>query len=349
MYRKKSEKHAFQQFAEDIKTENISNVMLMFGVEQYLIKWAVDSLINKYVNPATVSMDYVLLDEEHASCDEIIEACETFSMFSEKRIVWVRNFKPLTSDSPRGYQKKDLERLIEYLESSNQGTIVVFSGDEIKDSTLIVKALKKNGKTYDFDKLGKGDLTSFARKRFRAAGIDISPAILAQLIDITGYNNRESDYRLYNFENDIAKIIALSDGIRITERDLMEAVSGDMDTFIFDMLDGIVANQKDKAFSVLHNMLHSGQDAFSIIGSIASQFELMLSIRQLREEGMDLKGIHSRLGGSEFRIKKLLPYTNRYSVEKLKKALSSIYEVDRSIKTGLLSDELALEIFIAGI
>jgi DNA polymerase-3 subunit delta len=96
-------------------------------------------------------------------------------------------------------------------------------------------------------------------------------------------------------------------------------------------------------------MLHSGSDAFSIIGAIVSQFEMMLSVKQMREEGLDLGAIHKKLGGSEFRIKKMLPYASRYSVDKLKQILSSIYEVDRNIKTGLLDPQLALEMFIAGI
>ena len=96
-------------------------------------------------------------------------------------------------------------------------------------------------------------------------------------------------------------------------------------------------------------MMHGGTDAFSIIGAIVSQFEMMLSVKQMREEGLDLSAIHKKLGGSEFRIKKMLPYANRYSVDKLKQILSSIYEVDRNIKTGLLDPQLALEMFIAGI
>ncbi len=347
MYKNKPEKHAFQVFAEDMKLNNIKNVNLMYGVEQYLVKWAVEALVKKYVNPSCRSMDYLILDDENSSVNRIIEACETFSMFSEKRVVWVRDFRPLTSDSTRGYGKADIERLCEYIESPNEGTVVVFSAEEIKDSASMTKALKKNGRTYDFAPLGKSELISFARKRFKAAGVDASPRIINLLIDATGYNNRESDYRLFNFENDIAKIIAVSDGLEIREHDIEQAVSGDMDTFVFDMLDGISNNQKDRAFAVLYNMLHSGADSFSIIGAIVSHFELMLSVKQLRDDGMDLKSIHSRLGGSEYRIKKMIPYTNRYSADKLKKILSNIYEVDRNIKTGVLSDQMALEMFIA--
>ena len=179
--------------------------------------------------------------------------------------------------------------------------------------------------------------------------MEISPQNLNLLIDATGYFNKESDYRLFHFDNDIKKIVAHCDGVKIAEEDIVRTVDGDMDTIVFDMLDGISGNQKDKAFRILYNSLRSGRDPFSLIGAVVSQFEMMLSVKQMREDGLDLAAIHKKLGGSEYRIKKMIPYANKYSVEKLKKILSSIYETDRNIKTGLLDSQLALEMFIAGI
>ena len=348
MYRKAAVKHSFKVFSENLRNGNMGNVILMHGVEQYLVRWAVDTLVKKYVNPAVKSMDYVLLDDD-VSCSQVIEAAETFTMFSEKRVVWVRDFKPLTSDSARGYGKEGIQELAAYLENSNAGTILIFSAEEIKKNAILPTALKEFGQVYDFSPIEKPDLVSFARKRFQSAGVEITPGAVNALIDATGYYHKESDYRLFHFENDIQKIIAHSDGLRVTEEDIFKTVSGDMDTFVFDMLDGISSNQKEKAFSILYNMLHTGGDAFSIIGAIVSQFEMMLSVKQMREDGMDLPAIHKKLGGSEYRIKKMLPYANRYSVDKLKQILISIYETDRNIKTGLLDAQLALELFIAGI
>lgn len=348
MYRKAAVKHSFKVFSENLKTGNIDKVILMHGVEQYLVKWAVETLVKKYVNPAVKSMDYVLLDDD-ASCSQVMEAAETFTMFSERRVVWVRDYKPLNSDSPRGYSKDEIKELTEYLSSSNSSTILIFSAEEIKASALLPSAIRKIGQVYDFTPIDKSDLVSFARKRFQAAGIDITTSGLNALIDATGYYHKESDYRLFHFENDIQKIIAHSDGISVTERDIVETVNGDTDTFVFDMLDGISNNQKEKAFSILYNMMHTGTDTFSIIGAIVSQFEMMLTVKQMREEGMDLSTIHKKLGGSEFRIKKMLPYVNKFTATKLKETLSAIYQVDRNIKTGLLEPQLALEMFIAGI
>lgn len=348
MYPEKK-KHAFKVFSGDIKSDNINKVNLMYGREQYLVRWAVETIVSRYVNSAVRAMDYVILDGEEATVDRIIESCETFSMFSEKRVVWVRDFKPLTSDSPKGYAKADLQRLAEYIENTSEGTCLIFSSEEIKAKAIVTSALKKYGKSYDFDTLDKSDLMSFAGKRFRVAGLEISNSGMRTLIDVTGYYNRESDYRLFNLENDIGKIISHCDGGRITEEDIVRCVSGDSDTFVFDMLDGISSGHKDRAFSIIHNILGNGGDVYSVIGAIVSQFELMLSVKQMRENGMNPSEITRKLGASEYRIKKLMPHVNRYSVDKLKKALSSAYEMDRNIKTGLLDQQLALELFAAGI
>lgn len=346
---KKPVKHSFKVFSENLKNDKIDKVILMYGVEQYLVKWAAETLVKKYVNPAAMSVDYVLLDGEGVSCSQIIEACETFSMFSARRVVWVRDFKPLSGDSPRGYTKDEILELAAYVKESNDNTVLIFSAEEVKASAILTGALKKAGQVYDFDKIDKADFSSFAKKRFRAAGVDIGPGALSMLIEATGYFNKESDYRLFHFEKDIEKVIAYAEGGRVTEEDVQRVVSGDLETFVFDMLDAITAGKKDKAFQILYNILYSGREAFSVIGAIVSPFELLLSVKQLREDGMDLSAMHKKLGGSQFRIKKLIPYANRYTTAKLKETLSSIYQVDRQIKTGLLDSQTALELFIAGI
>lgn len=346
---KQAVKHSFKLFSEDIRDDKIASVILMYGEEQYLIKWAVDTMVKKYVNPASLPMDYVVLDETSVSCGDVIEACETFSMFSEKRIVWVKDFKPLSGDGQKGYGKEETERLIQYVCGSNERTVLVFSSEEIKASAKLTAALKKVGAVYNFTKIDRGELTSFAYKRFKKADIEIGARAMNTLIDATGYFNRDSDYRLYNFANDIEKVIAHSSGGSVTEEDILTAVSGDIETFVFDMLDGISAGQKDKAFMMLNNILRSGSDPYAIIAVIVSQFELMLSVKQLRDDGMSLPQIHKKLGGSEYRIKKLIPHANRYSADKLKKTLSDIYRVDGNIKSGLLDAQTALELFIANI
>ena len=64
---------------------------------------------------------------------------------------------------------------------------------------------------------------------------------------------------------------------------------------------------------------------------------------------MNLSNISARLKSSEFRIRKAMGFTEKFTVSRLKEILSQIYEIDRNIKTGLLSPELALEMVIGRI
>ena len=354
MYSKKKTDRSFNIFLKEIKEGAIGSVIMMTGQEQYLVKWAVDIIKKKYVSPATEAMDYVILDEDGATTGNIIEACQTFSMLSEKRVIWVRDFKPLKSKHlTKGYTENDIEELISYLENPNSGAVVIFSGEEADGGSALVKALRKTGTCYEFVALSDRELQSFAGKRFREAGLRISNADMNHLLQATGYGNSESDYRLYNFENDIRKIVAHAEGGVITTADIDSAVSGDNDTFIFDLIDGISGNNKRVALEVLYNKLHANNyDAIPIAAAIISQVELMVEVKEflLSERGpKNADAINKYTGINAYRIKKVMKYASRYSLEKLRAMLSGIYEAYKSILTGILEPQMALELFIAQI
>jgi DNA polymerase-3 subunit delta len=72
-------------------------------------------------------------------------------------------------------------------------------------------------------------------------------------------------------------------------------------------------------------------------------------VKELKEEGKDFKEMQKILGIHEYRIKKAIPYSNRYSINQLYNILSKAYRVDHNIKKGILDGRLALELLIAEI
>ena len=100
---------------------------------------------------------------------------------------------------------------------------------------------------------------------------------------------------------------------------------------------------------MLYHILQSGRDVYGIVAMLINQFELLLEVAELKKEGMNLSQIIAMLQSSEFRIKKAMAFTEKFTVEKLKNVLTQLYEVDRNIKTGLLDQNLALEMLIGRI
>lgn len=349
MGKNEQREHAYKKFGSDLKSGEFPRVLFMYGPEQYLAEWAAGALVKKYVNPAAAAFDFVKLDDENAEVNEIIGAGDMFPMFSEKRIVWVKAHSLLTSANPKGFSSADKERLNSYIESPNEGSILIFSCEEPDEKSEVVKGLKKNAGVYNFDKLDRTQLAAFAEKRFRSAGAVISRELLRYLIDETGYFNRETDYRIFNLENDIKKIIAHSDGNTISREDIAETLNGDMDTYIFNFIDAAANRKKETAFSMMHNMLAAGSDVFSVTAMLINQFELLLDVIEFREDSMSAAEIVKTMKVHEFRIKKAMTLTDKFTKQKLKEILCSLYEIDRNIKSGLLEPTLALELLVGRI
>lgn len=351
MYQNMRPKRGYQAFIEELKSKKIKNVILLTGKEEYLIQWAGNWICRSLVHPAARAVDCSELDGESAEIPQILENCETFPMLSEKRVVWVKSFTPL--QKTKGLRDQDADQLIRYLKNPNERAVLIFSSPSVDGRSKAVKALKKEGSFYSFDELSENELMSFAHKRFQKAGLDISRSDMRYLVQSTGYFNKESTYHLLQFENDLQKIIAHAENGRIRREDITSMVSGDGDTFIFNLLDGISGNDKKTAFQILHNKLtENSNEAGSIVGAIASQVELMLEIREF----MDQRGgrvtpawISKYTGMNEYRIKKAMNYARRYSLAKLQGMLMDIYEVNFNIVSGLLDAGTALEMYIARI
>ena len=349
-YPKKKTEKGYRDFLADLKNGDIAPFVLMCGKEQFLVDWALKALKDKYVNKAVEVMDHQALDEE-ADADTLMAGLAIMPLMSERRMISVRDFQPASSTKPKGFSADDIDRLVEFMKGDHDGLLAVFTAEEIDGRGKFIKAIKQCGSVYEFDSLSQDELMAFAAKRFHAAGLRIGRSEMSFLIRETGYDNRESEYTLFNFDNDIKKIIASCEGAYVTYDDIRDAVIGDSDTFIFDLLDGISGNDKKKAFEILDNRLSKDQyEAMGLIGAICSQLEIMLEVKEYSDRlGSSSFEISKRTGLNEFRVRKALGYAGRYSEDKLKSMLESIYDVNKNIITGLMEPRMALEMFIAEI
>ena len=372
---KKTEKE-YREFLKDMKANDIAPFVLLYGKEQFLVDWAVKALREKYVNKATEVMDYQSVDSD-ADADTLMAAIQTLPMMSERRVVCARDLPVLSSAKAKGFSSDDIDALVDLITTSKSssaapepslfggagddsmgmlggaggGTLCVLSSEEVDGRSKLVKALKKYGSVYEFDSLSNEELEAFAAKRFHAAGLKIGRQEMNFLIRETGYGNRESEYRLFNFDNDIRKIIACTDGQYVTHQAIAETVIGDSDTFIFDLLDGISGNDKSRAFEILGSRLAKDQyEAMSVTGAICSQIEIMYQARELNLlANMNTHDIATYTGQNEYRVRKALSYASRYSLDKLRTILENTYDVNKNIINGLMEPRLALEMFIAAI
>lgn len=345
----KAREHAYQTFQRDLKGEELPNALFFYGREGFLARWAVGALVKKYVNPAVMAMEFSSLDGKTVTIDEIKNCCETLPMMSARKVVLISDFPPLYGEKSKSFSEGDEKELADYLKKLPETTLLLFTGPSVDKRKKLFKSLSEKGKVYEFSELPEKQLISFIQKRLNLAGKTARATAVSSFIRQTGYYDKDTDYTLYNVENDIKKAISLSSREEITVEDFGATVAGNIDTNVFAMLDAVSRDRKEDAFLLLHNILDSGENTYKLLALVCGQFELMLSASEMKEEDLSFSEMQKQLGVHEFRLKKALQSAESYSVSRLRRILRSAYEVDKNIKTGVLEQRLALEMFIAEI
>ena len=335
----------------DLKEGNIPSVVLLCGREEYLVKWYEAVLVKRFVSESSRALDLTVLEEGDATVRRIAESLETVSLMSERKVVVIQDFAPAAGKAMRGFSENDAKELAEYFPNVPGESLLIITAGESEDKkkkNRIRAGAEKYGKVYDFGELNESQLRGFIEKRLRASGLRYRPSVTDLIMSESGYGNRAIEYSLYNLENDLRKIIAGSED-EIKAGDVKALLSQNPETNVFAMLDAIGRNRKDEALRLLYNVLDSGEPVFKVLGLIASQTELILSIKEMKEEGRSLEEMQKLTGVHPFRVKKALPVAAQYSREQLRRTLAEVYRVDENIKSGVFSQELALEYFIASI
>lgn len=341
--------HAYRRIQRDLEAGDLPGVLLMYGREQYLVDWAINRMVSKFINPATKTMDYTTIDEDDLGdrniSDAIISASETLPLFSDKRVIVVRTNKLFSAESG-----SEVESLIYYIGDIPKTTLLIFRSEEVNLKKKLVATIAKVGRSYEFDGLTREDLSSFISKRFKAAGMAVSNSVMRIIIEKTGYFNRDSNYTLYTLNNDVTKMISLTraDGsTSVTETNVRQTIDGDLESSAIDFMNFLCVGEKERAFMLLNNILDGDNDAFALIAFMVSQFELLLGIRELIDVKVAPSIIQGQLNIPKWRYDKLRPYALRMSRDKIRDILKKIYEIDRNIKTGVLSGRIAIEMIIA--
>jgi DNA polymerase-3 subunit delta len=344
-----AEEHAYKRIDKEIKNGNIKNLLLLYGREEYLIRWAVDALISKYVNEVSRDMDFSRLDGTAVTLDQIRSNCETLPFLSEKRVVLLSDFKLMDGGKTKGFGEDEEKHLADYLKKLPEHCMLIITSEGADKRKKLYKAVSESGGVYEFGELDEKSLKSYIEKRFKESGKTVRPTVIARLIEASGYYDKETDYTLNNLENDIKKAVAYNEEPEIGFKTVESTVSGNIDTNVFAMIDSLGSNHKDEAYQMLHNLLVSGEKEYKLLALLCSHFEIILSVKEMKEEGKSFAEMKEILGIHEFRIKKAAMFTEKYTVASLRKILRKTYEIDKNIKTGLLESSLALELFIAEI
>lgn len=338
---------SYQEFYNDLKKEITGDYLFLYGAEDFLMEWAVNQIIERYVDESARNLDVQYLDGDSCSAADIMGAARAFSMFSEKRVIVVRNFLPI-------YRKNtdvDGDALCELCSDKLGQAVLIFvlESKYASDVTAYGKKLMKACSAYEFARLDKAALQPFINKRVHAAGKMLGRREMDYLIDLSGYYNKESEYDLAQLDSDLTKITNACEGDSITINLIEELLVGKEDKYVFNLVDAMMSGNKATAMSLAETIIREDDGSMAVLALLTKQFEIMYDALELEKEGYSIAQMAKATGVNEFRLKKAYQSARSYSIGKLREMLIKAYNIDRDIKTGELDKDVAFELLVVSL
>ncbi|MFZ5352907.1 MAG: DNA polymerase III subunit delta [Bacillota bacterium] len=347
---------SYRSFINDIKNQSIKNVLIVFGSETYLIDKALEQLKGAVVT-AFPELNYIMLEGEHLKAEQMSAVCETFPFGCERRLVVVRNLNALMAISKNDGQEasdaaaSEIQAFIGEITNISAATCLVFLcyGSIDKRKKLFIE-IKKKGAVYEFDRVERDEYATWIKNVLGKAHKRINPKELDYFISNSGYIDKNSSKTLYDVENELKKLISfMGDNSEVDIKHIHAVLPKNIEHDIFKLINACSERRVSDSLRVYNDLLLEDESSMGILAMLSRQIKNIIAVQELYLRGSDLKPIADRLKLHEFTVKLCLKYGEKISKSKLSAALNKCVEAEMKIKSGRMSERLAIEMLLVSL
>jgi DNA polymerase-3 subunit delta len=136
----------------------------------------------------------------------------------------------------------------------------------------------------------------------------------------------------------------------VTLEAVRNLVSSSQSPRIFALVDAMGMRQGGQALRHLHELLESGAAPLYLLSMIERQFRILLQAKELMGQGATVQSTQKALGiNQRFVVEKSLRQASRFTEERLASIHQYLANVEFSIKSGEISEILALDLLVMDI
>jgi len=328
-----------------IEQGNFGGAFLFYGPEKFLIRYFTNILIKKVVAPGMEQMNFQRF-EDTKDISAIIACCETYPVFSESKLVLVKN-TGLFAASKKGEGADESEKgdgkeeLIAFLKDVPDYCCVVFQEDSVAKNVRPFKAIAASGMVVEFDHLNDVDLAKWIARMFADNGKKVSRDAVNLLIKLCSNSMDEMN-------NEIQKICNLA-GTRneISEADVANITGTTIKTAIFDITNALAQKNANRAFAVLEDLTQLNEPIQRLFIMISKRFGQYLVLKEYLADGKAEDVAMQKAGFGLNQKRFVLAEVRAFSVKYLRDFVKTCNKLDLDIKNGRLSDRMAVELLIS--
>ncbi len=297
----------------------------LYGKEWFLIDQEVKKLVGELKKE-------VILYSDGEPLDDILLDASTASMFSEGKILVVKNHPALTK------KDKSTENFIEAVKN-NKDVVIIFTleTDKLDRQNTLVKYLLTFGNAKEFKLLDKSNIVYTIKQLVKEKGGQID-----NLAAIKLSNKLPNDLRIIVTE--VEKLLLEDEYItsKMIDTSIGEYIKDDY----FALSNALTSRDAHGIISAYNAKKLAGEDVTKMISQISSSLSLALKVYAYRKQGLTNSAIADKTNIHIYRIKKageILSSTNTFNIKEL---ITSLAHLEGNIKTGKVDPNNGIEVFL---
>ncbi len=314
---------------QHIKGHTFKRVYLLYGEEQFLVNNYKKKLREAVAGDDT--MNFNSFQGKNPDVREIISLADTMPFFAERRLILIDG---------SGFFKGAPEELVAYLPQIPDTTCMVFCETEVDKRNRLYKKVKEIGYAAELKRQDAARLMQWAAGILARDGRKITRQVMEYFLERTGDD-------MENIKSELEKLVCYTMGREIITKEDVDAVGTvHVTNRIFEMVSAIVSRNTKKAMDLYEDLLTLREPPMRILFLIARQFNQLLQVKELASEGNDRGSIASKVKVPPFVAGKLITQARAFTGEQILSYVKQCVEYEEAVKTGKLSDRMAVELLI---
>ncbi len=315
---------------EDLKTGQLKQIYLLFGEEGYLKRQYRDRLTRAML-PEGDTMNYACYEGKGIEIREVIDLAETMPFFAERRLIVFEN---------SGLFKSGGTDLADYIKELPESTSFVFVENEVDKRSKLYKAVKARGRAVELGFQDENTLKRWVAGLIRNENKQAGEQTIAYFLNKTGTD-------MENITKELEKLFCYTFGRdTITKEDVDAVCVAQITNHIFEMVDAVAQKKQKKALELYYDLLALKEPPMRILFLMIRQYRILLQVKGLLKAGYGRKEVASRAGLHPFVAGKYMDLAKRFPSGELRAIMEEGADLEQSVKTGRLTDHLAVELFL---
>ena len=315
---------------EDLKTGQFKQIYLLYGEESYLKKQYKDRL-SKAMLPDGDTMNYQYYEGKGVNTKEVIDLAETLPFFAERRLIVMED---------TGFFKNATPELADYIKEMPETTYFLFIETEVDKRSKLYKAVKEKGRIVELTRQDGNTLLRWILGMVKKEEKTMTQATAKYFLSKVGED-------MENIHGELDKLFCYTLGKKeITIHDIEEICTTHIENQIFDMVDAVADKRQKQALTYYYDLLALKEPPMRILFLMSRQFRILMEVKEMHQRGYEKKEISESVKVPPFAVGKYLTQSRKFSITDLRKILEDCAQTETDVKTGKLTDSMAVELFI---